>query len=526
MNAIDRYKSLLDESTALVTRYRPEMATLPSKLKTALQDKRLRIMLFGSYNAGKSTLINALTGSNIAPIGDIPTTDDIHEYEWNSHLLLDTPGINAPITHQEVSEAELKRADLVIFVIRQEDQDTGDTMRRLFELLNASRPVFLLLNYDNGAPELLARIREKLAMTLSGAADQYGYDRTRLENLPNIAINIHSALRARHENKELLRANSGYDEFIARFNDWLRHHEEYSKRINLFHGRVVRELVHPIRERIDQGNVKNPEILHIAEQLTHLRRERSNLGNYANNHIRKNINLRRPEIGELLDQPIDQQAIITKVTQISEDITEAVQGWLRNEIEQSLGKAATFPLIAGNIDASIDLKEGNSAAIMDKACNALLEGTKKTATPDNITKLLLLGRKLKIPFLKGRWEKTLSRWAGKAAPVVTAVVSFAQVGMAHRAQEKENALELNAVMQKNQWVDGVCAQLQEDLMATLNERLNTIFDEVIVPLQKERSALTSTAEGIEKDILFWDALADKLDLAHNQCIDQLSSPGI
>ena len=48
-------------------------------------------MLFGAYNAGKSTLINALLGEERAVVGDIPTTDAVHRYDWDGHIMLDTP---------------------------------------------------------------------------------------------------------------------------------------------------------------------------------------------------------------------------------------------------------------------------------------------------------------------------------------------------------------------------------------------------------------------------------------------------
>jgi len=37
-------------------------------------------MVYGFYNAGKSTLINALLGDERAPTGDVPTTAEAKEY--------------------------------------------------------------------------------------------------------------------------------------------------------------------------------------------------------------------------------------------------------------------------------------------------------------------------------------------------------------------------------------------------------------------------------------------------------------
>jgi len=92
-----------------------------------LEEKNIKIMFFGAYNAGKSTLINTILGEGKAKIGDIPTTDAIDTYKWNDYKLLDTPGINAPIEHETISKTQLEKSDLIVFVIRKDDEDASST---------------------------------------------------------------------------------------------------------------------------------------------------------------------------------------------------------------------------------------------------------------------------------------------------------------------------------------------------------------------------------------------------------------
>lgn len=75
------------------------------------------VMMFGVYNSGKSTLINALLGDNKASVADIPETDRITAYQWNGYELIDTPGIDAPIEHENISYESLTQCHVVIFVI-------------------------------------------------------------------------------------------------------------------------------------------------------------------------------------------------------------------------------------------------------------------------------------------------------------------------------------------------------------------------------------------------------------------------
>ena len=75
-----------------------------------------RVMVFGTYNAGKSTLINALIGAEVARVADEPATDKVTTYPWRGFLLDDTPGIDAPIAHEQVTRAHVETCDAVLFL--------------------------------------------------------------------------------------------------------------------------------------------------------------------------------------------------------------------------------------------------------------------------------------------------------------------------------------------------------------------------------------------------------------------------
>ncbi|MGL4611847.1 MAG: dynamin family protein [Trueperaceae bacterium] len=111
-------------------------------LKTALNDLEGIFMLVvcGEYNAGKSSLLNALLGHKVMLEGVTPTTDrvtivtygpternieesnTILRREYPAEILrdlafVDTPGTNAIVKgHQELTERFIPRADLVLFV--------------------------------------------------------------------------------------------------------------------------------------------------------------------------------------------------------------------------------------------------------------------------------------------------------------------------------------------------------------------------------------------------------------------------
>ena len=53
-------------------------------------------------------------------------TDRVDYYEWNGYMLADTPGVGAPIEHEDVTTEHLEKADVVIFVM----STNGSTERK------------------------------------------------------------------------------------------------------------------------------------------------------------------------------------------------------------------------------------------------------------------------------------------------------------------------------------------------------------------------------------------------------------
>lgn len=513
MNPFEKYLAVLGEAAPTAEKYLPDSAgNIVCGLQQRVEDNRIRIMLFGAYNAGKSTLLNALVGHEAARVGDIPTTDQVDKYDWEGHVLLDTPGVNAPIEHQQVSEAELERTDLVLFVMRQEDQDSKDSIERLFRLLKAGRPLFLLLNYEDSDELVVRQIRDKLSKTLAESAIRYSYDLDALAQVPVMQLNAKVALRARLEGKEKLRDISGYDDFILRFTDWLRQYDEETQRLELLRDRVQRELIAPVREAIvsklpdgeSSGDV-------LSRQISHFQREETILRDSSHNKARAEINLRRPALSAALDGDTSEQAVIAAVTRVAEDVAEATSTWLDREIELSIEKSLRASLQAGGVDIpSVKNSRASSSFLLDMTTETAINGIKKGATPENVKRILLLGRKLKIPGLKGRWDKTLGRWAGKAGPVIQVVIAVAEVGLAHRAQENANGQALNAAMQRNQWVDGVCAEMLSSLTRNIDSYLRSSFEGLLAPLKQEKEALRGAANNVERDLLAWDELAERV----------------
>lgn len=133
----------------------------------------LSLAFVGQYNAGKSTIISALTGRADIPIDADVCTDTVTAYDWNGIQLLDTPGIHAGYpSHDAITLAAMHRADLLVFVLTNElfDDVIGSHFRELAFAQKKAPEMMLVVNkmgQDPGTPEIKKRDIEKVTEPLS-----------------------------------------------------------------------------------------------------------------------------------------------------------------------------------------------------------------------------------------------------------------------------------------------------------------------------------------------------------------------
>ncbi|MEM6647535.1 MAG: dynamin family protein [Bacteroidota bacterium] len=175
-------KPVLDEQRDLLTRLRALLASSDAADDTldALDgvidnlSALFLVVIVGEFNAGKSSVVNALFGEKVMEEGPIPTTaritllkhgeertertvsDFLVERRYPSpilkHLeLVDTPGTNSIIKqHQELTESFVPRADLVLFVTSY-DRPLTDSEGQFLQFLRevwGKRLVFVLNKAD------------------------------------------------------------------------------------------------------------------------------------------------------------------------------------------------------------------------------------------------------------------------------------------------------------------------------------------------------------------------------------------
>lgn len=145
-----------------------------------LSSRKVEIVIFGEISTGKSALINALIGREVASV-DVQGgwTREVWGTAWNGvgHripgleqseiVLVDTPGINevGGVGRAELAEVTARKADLILFVV---DSDINEVeFSSLLLLAAVDKPVILVFNKSDLYSEaerraLLARLHSRV----------------------------------------------------------------------------------------------------------------------------------------------------------------------------------------------------------------------------------------------------------------------------------------------------------------------------------------------------------------------------
>ena len=285
------------------------------------------IMVYGIYNSGKSTLINALVGKDVAEVGDIPLTDKISVYDWNGYKITDTPGVDAPIEHQLVTEAHLEQCEVVIFVMSAGGgSENRDNYKRMLEVIKAGKRLLLVVN-DKGDISNLANVKDviiaKVIKNLQTVASDNGMHIGE-KDYDVIFINAYYACQGNKYNNETLinRSNLPILE---------KHILEEIKRVDGY--LMVRTIVNEMNKLADLALAKitaeSSDDLIIYEQLK--------------TFIKENNRILKTELDNKLDA--DRSKVIENISnciRINLDSPEMIQDLVQGEAEKYFKDTQSF----------------------------------------------------------------------------------------------------------------------------------------------------------------------------------------
>jgi small GTP-binding protein len=145
-----------------------ELSAIRAKLRDQIKEYQaqgaIRVAFVGQYNAGKSTMISALTGRRDIRIDADIATDITSMYDWNGIQIIDTPGLFTDRKdHDDITYEAIDKADLLVFSLTY----------MLFDAVTAKN--FKSLAYEKG-------YRWKMMLVVNKMSDEAGEEEQKIAN--------------------------------------------------------------------------------------------------------------------------------------------------------------------------------------------------------------------------------------------------------------------------------------------------------------------------------------------------------
>ena len=174
-----------------------------------------RIAVLGKYNHGKSSLLNALVGTDHFSVADKRETVRVHEYEHDGVVWIDTPGLDVDPKDRDdrrAKEAAVETGDFMCLVHRADEGELDKYEINVFSALAKQdrnyrqKMVLVLTQTDQAGRAELDKVEERCRQQLQ-------------ENLDLRELDIMSVSARRHRNPKL-RNRSGMEAVLARVERW------------------------------------------------------------------------------------------------------------------------------------------------------------------------------------------------------------------------------------------------------------------------------------------------------------------
>lgn len=140
---------------------------------------RVRCGLIGSSGSGKSSLINAIAGERIAPVGSVETTNEPQDFAHGGLVFVDLPGCGTPKWPRNTYIERLQLETYDCFILVTADRFRDDDLFLYRELTGSRLPCFVVRNkidlaiadeaHDNGlsAKDVKAKISRNILENLA-----------------------------------------------------------------------------------------------------------------------------------------------------------------------------------------------------------------------------------------------------------------------------------------------------------------------------------------------------------------------
>ncbi|MBH2029244.1 MAG: 50S ribosome-binding GTPase [Moraxellaceae bacterium] len=484
-----------------------------SVIQNIFEDKKNKpdanIMVYGVYNAGKSTLINALIGNEVAATGDIPLTDKVTEYPCRNYMILDTPGIDAPKEHENVTKEQLEKADAVVFVVNPLGVvEEAKTLAALMDLFENRKKVFLVFNEKNQLTEEdFIQLKNQTRERLQELADER-HLKNILKDIPIIKMNAQMALMGKLKDKEKLVEISGCFEFekqLDKFIESISQEDIYIRlksNLDLF----LTENIKMIEAQSNNEIVKQYDKL-----ISDLSKDKLDTRKFFSKRIEGNekelyVNIKSWIYNEIENIEMNiEHWILDKSKLIETELNDALMTSsvkIQDDIEQLQAKIPTVCLDGlpndikkVQVDSLDQDNYTHTASTNDQGIKINKEqlgqfaaSMSKNIKTEHVVAGLNLVKQYLPNLMKGVGQKTIEKWAGqivgKAVPIAGMAVTMGlalhdilsddpETEQLKRRQE----IEQKARERRDQQIEDSALQIADQFATSLAIAINSVIDD-------------------------------------------------
>ena len=524
-SVIRSYKSI----EPVLKKYLPkgETESFGEQLLKKAANMQPRIMVYGIYNAGKSTLLNALIGREDAPVSDRPETTAVTPYNWNGYILLDTPGIDAPEQDEITARKEIDRSDVVLFVVSTGGAvDEAKTWDEVVVLINRGRQVMMVLNNKQGLePDSQAyqRVADKFRINLQMAAAKAGISNIPLP--PISLVNAKSALKGRLENKPALIEHSGILKLELTLIDFLQQCDSST---------VFNTVRNDLIEKINNAELALENIVGSSDSKELIKcnqiinKERTNLATLLNEELDTLLIDASNKIVRLVEQSSgNNEQVEAEISMVAESLNEQLRIKIDEElprIDRSL-KDIGKELLEARLEATkvhgVTLPTTGGTGIKDLSIieQAAKDWTKKISVNPELIKqgtvfALKQGKELLPALFKGIGVKTMGNWgalAGKiAGPLVAAGLMIYDLLNAHKADDEIRRAEQRHHQAIQDAARDVIRDFRNSYRSNISKLVDSIFHPIEIWLDEQKSDKANQSATIKLDNLLLTQAKDEL----------------
>lgn len=480
----------------------PVMKDIQNVYDMKVNNTKPQIMVYGIYNAGKSSIINELIRDDKAVVRDKPTTDRVDYYDWNGYKIADTPGVGAPIEHEQVTNEHLKIADVVLFVMSTTgSNEKKENYVRMKDIVDAGKKIIIILNDKNGdlgkRDEIIQAIKIKVSENMKTVGIQDVDSKYYI-----VVVNAARAKKGRLENKQGLLKRSGIDELERVILSELKKTDKFTIWINAIN--EIETNLNKLSEIFNASN-SNETVKQFEHILDTLKTQKIEMNKDIKGHIQIKSNRLHEELFSAIwdnkdDEAKVQEAIQSKIQWLSNDAQKyteqkfhELEDILNSDI-QDLQDYLNSVEVKGDFNVEVkDIHiEGKSFSDEDFNIGNMLGNAEATLS---IAKIALPtavnAAKSILPAVLVRPAVALIPYIGPAIAVVSALKSFFGNNEEHERMQAEakartefEKRKAEAEQQAKQDLNQKCGYLVEDIVDNLSYEISNVIRNTIGDIEK------------------------------------------